>query len=113
MVIGSEPTRAFRIFVIYVTNTRLPPLYTYARVAHRWWPMIWPNNFLAARKADMNRTAIALAMALLVGGAVAQERAADLKFGSKPVGGLGFSGQDPDNVMAAALAEWKRITGGK
>jgi uncharacterized protein GlcG (DUF336 family) len=32
-----------------------------------------------------------------------------LYLGNDVVGGLGFSGQNPDNVMPAALAEWERI----
>jgi glc operon protein GlcG len=36
-----------------------------------------------------------------------------LYLGNDCVGGIGFSGQNPDNVMAAALAEWKKITDGK
>ena len=33
-----------------------------------------------------------------------------LYLGNDVVGGIGFSGQNPDNVMPAAMAEWKRIT---
>jgi uncharacterized protein GlcG (DUF336 family) len=33
-----------------------------------------------------------------------------LYVGNDCVGGIGFSGQDPDNVMPAAMAEWKKIT---
>jgi len=33
-----------------------------------------------------------------------------LYLGNDCVGGIGFSGQDPDHVMAAAMAEWKKIT---
>jgi len=33
-----------------------------------------------------------------------------LYLGNDIVGGIGFSGQNPDNVMPAAMAEWKKIT---
>lgn len=36
-----------------------------------------------------------------------------LMLGNDCVGGLGFSGQEPKNVMPAAMAEWQKITGGK
>jgi hypothetical protein len=36
-----------------------------------------------------------------------------LYLGNDCAGGIGFSGQDPDNVIPAGMAEWKKITGGK
>ena len=36
-----------------------------------------------------------------------------LYLGNDCVGGLGFSGQEPKNVMPAAMAEWHKITGGR
>jgi len=36
-----------------------------------------------------------------------------LYLGNDCFGGIGFSGQNPDNVMPAAISEWKKITAGK